>query len=506
MPWSELKARIAAERAPREAHRLAQRVRSRHQMRRMLKLACVLFVGLPILMFLILTFLHVSLSGHMARTVGVNWGVTRFGGVNWEEVTRFIPGVASICFFLAVGSVSFLAFDKPKRITLANDGFTVRTLGARDYDLIRWEWVKRAKLADGRDFMGNRYYSISLLTTLGVEVAFRWRDLVASMPPANFFNALRTWAPDAVSMLQIPSELLTAQAIGIPTDSQGNSGYTELWLKYFSPPTKRERTEDLGAGTRLCHGRFEVVGRIGGGGQGNTYLALNRQGANQDVVLKEYILPVHRGTAVMRQVEEKLQNEVKILSNIDHPQVVKLLDSFTEDYRGYLVLEYVEGKSLKDIVTLQGPRTEQFVIDVARQLCDVLGYVHGLSPPVVHRDVTPENIMLQLSNQVKLVDFNVAQQLESVATATIVGKHAYLPPEQFRGKPTKQSDIYALGCTMFFLLTGQDPEPISTSHPRELNAEVSEKLDTIIARATNPDMENRYPTIAHMAADLMLLS
>jgi serine/threonine-protein kinase len=125
---------------------------------------------------------------------------------------------------------------------------------------------------------------------------------------------------------------------------------------------------------------------------------------------------------------------------------------------------------------------------------------------VVHRDVTPENIMLQLSNQVKLVDFNVAQQLESVATATIVGKHAYLPPEQFRGKPTKQSDIYALGCTMFFLLTGQDPEPISTSHPRELNAEVSEKLDTIIARATNPDMENRYPTIAHMAADLMLLS
>ncbi len=95
--------------------------------------------------------------------------------------------------------------------------------------------------------------------------------------------------------------------------------------------------------------------------------------------------------------------------------------------------------------------------------CGLLDLLHANS--IVHRDFTPDNLILNSKGQLKLIDFNVAQQIQEGSTGTIVGKHAYVPPEQFRGKATSQSDLYAFGATMFYLLTGKDPEPISQSIP-----------------------------------------
>jgi serine/threonine protein kinase len=140
------------------------------------------------------------------------------------------------------------------------------------------------------------------------------------------------------------------------------------------------------------------------------------------------------------------------------------------------------------------------------QLCDILAHLHGQSVPVIHRDFTPENIMIGANNFTTLIDFNVAKQLQSTATKTVVGKHSYIPPEQFRGKATPQSDIYALGATMYFMLTGEDPEPISSSHPQEQNKNVSPALDALVARATAIDTQNRYPDITTLKSDLQELS
>src|SRR5262249_7553965 len=128
---------------------------------------------------------------------------------------------------------------------------------------------------------------------------------------------------------------------------------------------------------------------------------------------------------------------------------------------------------------------------------------HTMDPAIIHRDLTPDNLILQSDGIVKLVDFNVAHQLESSATATVVGKHAYIPPEQFRGKPTAQSDIYALGCTLHFLLTGQEPDPLTVSRPRLINANVSEELNHIIATCTSLDPTKRYSSAEEVKQALL---
>jgi serine/threonine protein kinase len=126
----------------------------------------------------------------------------------------------------------------------------------------------------------------------------------------------------------------------------------------------------------------------------------------------------------------------------------------------------------------------------------------SLSPPVVHRDFTPDNLILRKDGTLKVIDFNVAQQIESTATGSIVGKHAYLPPEQFRGNPVPQSDIYALGATLYYLLTGADPEPISESHPKEICNAISDQLDAIVAKATKTSTAERFATIEELAVAL----
>jgi serine/threonine-protein kinase len=120
----------------------------------------------------------------------------------------------------------------------------------------------------------------------------------------------------------------------------------------------------------------------------------------------------------------------------------------------------------------------------------------------VHRDFTPDNLILDKDGTLKLIDFDVAQQREQTTSATVVGKHAYLPPEQFRGKPCPQSDIYALGATLHFLLTGCDPEPLTSSHPLTVRPEIAAALDGIVARCTQLDLDKRYETAAQIKLDL----
>ena len=124
---------------------------------------------------------------------------------------------------------------------------------------------------------------------------------------------------------------------------------------------------------------------------------------------------------------------------------------------------------------------------------------------VVHRDFTPDNLILRKDGLLKLIDFNVARQIESTATGSVVGKPAYLPPEQFRGEPCAQSDIYALGASLHYLLTGQDPEPITASHPRTLRPEISIGLDEFVARATASDLSKRYASAETLLIDLRSL-
>ncbi|RTL45092.1 MAG: serine/threonine protein kinase [Candidatus Melainabacteria bacterium] len=307
----------------------------------------------------------------------------------------------------------------------------------------------------------------------------------------KMLKAIEYWGAD------VPRD---PQLIDVLTPAQDDS-YTELWLQALSAPPKRERLTPISEGALLLDGKYSVVGQLGVGGQGTAYLA-RRVSDNAEVVLKEFILPVYVDVNVRRQALESMQHEAAMLKRLDSPQVVKLIEFFVEDHRGYLVLERIDGLSLRRIVEQEGRMSEERVRDLAAQMCSILQYLHSLSPPVVHRDFTPDNLILNKDGILKLVDFNVAQQTESTATGTVVGKHAYLPPEQFRGRPTPQSDIYAMGATLVYLLLGEDPEPITCSHPINVRDDVSPELDQIIARATALDTAKRYAIIEDLDKDL----
>ncbi len=337
----------------------------------------------------------------------------------------------------------------------------------------------------------SRVYKLSL------DNAFSW------IGEEEFHTHVKAYAP-AIQIMGTPASRMIPLA-------QKEVRYTDLWLEYFSTPATRKRKGDLAVGDTLNNGEYVITSKLTRGGQGTVYLAQRRAEPEAEhksshgpaVALKEYILPVHRGTLLAHWQTSALQEEARVLGAIDHRQIVKLLDLFVEDHRGYLVLEYVDGKSLRNLVKEEGSQSEEAVVRWARQLCAVLSYLHELSPPIIHRDITPDNLILQTDDSLKVIDFTIAHQLGSSRTATIAGKQAYTPPEQFEGKAEPASDIYALGATMYFLLTGEDPQPMSESSPCEKVSTITPELNAVVQRATS--LHDRYKSAAQMAVDLATL-
>jgi tRNA A-37 threonylcarbamoyl transferase component Bud32 len=429
-----------------------------------------------------------------------------------SEVLQLLP-YAVLASFIALGIAAMAIYHTKAREITCDDGNLILQGSGPVMIGIRWKAIKEIEQSRTWDIFNGKRDVLKVETNGGETFRMRVTDIARKQDIGTFFNRVRTCAPQAV--LKIADEIRLAEP-----------SYTELWLKYFSAPSERNNKGLLEPGMTLDSGRYRIIETVGGGGQGTAYLAacenpciaegtgvehfvsepkMSEQAPGFEIVLKEYVLPVHRGQATAEKTAEKLKGEAAILRRLDHPQIVKLLDGFIEDYRGYLVLEYVQGESLKTLVERLGPQPEAEVVRWALQLADILSYLHGLTPSVVHRDITPDNIILQETGVVKVVDFNVAHQVDSSATATVVGKHAYIPPEQFRGKPTEQSDIYALGGTMFYLLTATEPEPISVSRPARHGAPVSEALDAIIAKATALDLGKRYIDISAFRSDLLAL-
>jgi serine/threonine protein kinase len=288
-------------------------------------------------------------------------------------------------------------------------------------------------------------------------------------------------------------------------------GFTTLWLDVLSTTPQRIRDSALPSNVWIANDRYEVIKQLATGGQAVAYLGRAREGAlgpdsePLNVVLKEFMLPYHAGMNVSKKALDNIQREANLLKQLAHPQIVRLVDLFVEDQRAYMVLEHIEGESLRNLIHAHGQFSQDRAVELATQMCDILAHLHGQSPPVLHRDFTPENLILDVDGNLRLIDFNVAQQMESTATRTVVGKHSYIPPEQFRGKATTQSDIYAMGATVYYLLTGTEPEPITTAHPQKSVQSIDTDFDTIVAKATAIDPELRYTTAEDMKRDLLAL-
>lgn len=272
------------------------------------------------------------------------------------------------------------------------------------------------------------------------------------------------------------------------------------------------------SGTQIDH--YEIVGLLGKGGMNHVYLASDLRD-RRNVVLK-FPNPNLLGNVA---VFERYRREAEIGSRLNHPHVQHLLNIDEERCEQYLVMEYIEGRSLRQIMDACVDKllALEEVLRVAEQICDALVYCHEHG--VFHRDIKPENILLQDDGNVKIIDFGVAL-LEGARRVTwrglseTVGTPDYMSPEQLRGERGQaSSDIYAVGMILYELLCGrtpfegenvfaimnqhlsQDPPSILTYHPQ-----LSPALATVVMRAIRRDPEKRYKSIRDLLADLRNLA
>lgn len=244
----------------------------------------------------------------------------------------------------------------------------------------------------------------------------------------------------------------------------------------------------------LLNGRYRILRKVGQGGMSVVYLAEDRTDGRQWAV-KE----VRReGVQDFRVVEQGLITETNMLKRLDHPNLPHIVDVIENEDRFLIIMDYIEGISLKDKLGGEGVFPQEDVIRWGRQLCGVLGYLHSQTPPVIYRDLKPANIMLKADGDIVLIDFGTAREYKTgnQEDTINIGTVGYAAPEQYGGKGQSdaRTDIYCLGVTLYQLVTGKNPcEPPYLVMPiRQWNPELSERLEQIILKCTEFEPEDRY--------------
>lgn len=259
----------------------------------------------------------------------------------------------------------------------------------------------------------------------------------------------------------------------------------------------------------LLQDRYRITQLVGQGGMGAVYLANDTRFSAKVCVVKEMLDhfsdPAQRETAM-----QNFYREADLLANLKHNSIPEVFDRFTEANRHYIVMEYINGTDLEARISEASftPFDEKSVIGWAIQVCDVLSYLHHQKPPIIFRDMKPANLMLTDFGKIYLVDFGIARFFNPTSRGTMIGTQGYAPPEQYRGQVEPRTDIYALGATMHFMLTGRDPQnepPFSFPPIRQLNEEITEDTEGFVLRALDPDIEKRFASADDMLVELIRL-
>ncbi len=209
-----------------------------------------------------------------------------------------------------------------------------------------------------------------------------------------------------------------------------------------------------------------------------------------------------------------LITESNMIKRFDHPAIPRIVDIVDEDGTLFVIMDYIEGRTFENILKIEGAQAEEDAVDWAVQLCDVLDYLHQRNPPVIYRDMKPANVMLKPNGIVSLIDFGIAREYRAdgndvtaaVGDTVQLGTRGFAPPEQYggSGQTDARTDVYALGATMFNLLTNVSPADMPAIMPpvRQVAPDVSPGLERIIAKATQINPDDRYRGCAEMAYDL----
>jgi serine/threonine protein kinase len=264
---------------------------------------------------------------------------------------------------------------------------------------------------------------------------------------------------------------------------------------------------------RIISDRYRLGLQLGKGGNARVYFAEDTK-TSTSVALKVFFRELERDPNFVA----RFRKEVRIASKLNHPNIVRTLDYGYDDGRYYLVMDYIDGTNMQELINQRGPLELTSVVTLVTQLCDALDYAHQQG--IVHRDIKPQNVLIDRDEQVRLVDFGLARAVANTGltvTNPTIGTIGYLAPEQIQNNPlTPRTDIYALGVMMFEMVTGRLPFEnasalaVALAHvqqepplPRVYNPHVSPSLELVIRRCMAKDPDRRYPSVKELKAALM---
>lgn len=252
---------------------------------------------------------------------------------------------------------------------------------------------------------------------------------------------------------------------------------------------------------QIIDGKYEILREIGRGGMSVVYLAMDKR-LNKQWAIKEF--RKDKDDESRRIALESLLKEANLMKKLDHPTLPRIVDIIDDTKTVYIVMDYIEGESLNKVLDAYGAQPQEAVIEWAKQLSEVLDYLHTRVPPVIYRDMKPANIMLKPDGTIRLIDFGIAREYKKgkAGDTTSIGTRGYAAPEQFgdKGQTDARTDIYSLGVTLYHLVTGKNPaEPPYEIYPiRHWNANLSSGLEWLIQKCTQLNPNDRFQSCAEV--------
>ncbi len=262
-------------------------------------------------------------------------------------------------------------------------------------------------------------------------------------------------------------------------------------------------------GTRLgtvLQGRYRIVDVLGRGGFGAVYRCEDLRLPGKHWALKELICPE---PGLVKEARRNFEREAHMLSALRHRSLPVIVDYFSEGESTYLVMEEVEGRTLAQLIDDDGPASEGEALRWALETARVLDYLHSQEPPVIFRDLKPENVMVTEDRHLKLIDFGLARHFDpgKHRDTEAIGSVGYAPPEIWEdaGQTDARSDVYSLGATLYFVLTGRPPSPVYGTHRlAPYRPDLGRDLEALVLRCMEPEPEARYANAAEVIRDLLL--